>query len=551
MYSETIMSEIERSFDYLVVGGGSAGCVLAERLAENGQHTVCLIEAGGSDWNPLYKMTFLAGQLYRWKLNNWNYHTVPQSSLRGREIFLPRGRMLGGSFNFNGAVYIRGQKQDYDAWRDQGNEGWSYDEVLPYFKRTEIYSHGANAYHGGQGGLSVGRSMPLNPLTQAFIQAGLQAGHVLNDDFNGAHQEGIGAYDHNIGNGYRCTTARSLLKNTQNKSNFVLFRNTKVLKIEMEQGVATGVRARHGPQELHLKANREIVLCGGAVNTPQILLLSGIGPGKELAEHGIKVEQDLAGVGKNLMDHLNVTLGFQSVQPVSIVGQLRADRIILNTLRGVLGTGPFSRSVIEGGCFFKSSPEVETPDIQVAFTPIFGPVARVWYPWMDLSKNPMQGHSFGVCFWPNRPQSRGSIQLKSAHHQDSPLIDPAYLTAESDLVATRKAFKLMRKLVSMKALDAYRGIELAPGVSTFSDDEIDLWIRQTGNSGHHLCGSARMGIDNLAVVDPKLRVHGVGKLRIADTSVMPCIDSGNTNAPAIMIAEKAASYILDDARSAH
>lgn len=538
------MADVVGTFDYVIVGAGSAGCVLANRLSARSDSSVALLEAGGSDWNPLYSMTFLAGRLYRWSINNWSYYTEPQRQLAGRKIYLPRGKMVGGSFIFNGAVYIRGHRYDYDHWRDLGNAGWSYADVLPYFKRSEDYEDGQNLYHGAGGGLAVRHASPLNPLSQAFVDAAVEAGHPLNRDFNGASQDGAGPFDHNIRNGGRCTTAAAFLRPALRRQNLRVERRAHATRVLIRDGRAVGVEFRQGEKIREVHARKEVILSGGAVNTPQLLMLSGIGDGEQLRQYGIETVKHLPGVGRNLQDHLNVVLGYRSKQPVSAVKALRADRVAANVAGGLLGVGPFSRGIIEAGCFFRTRAGVPAPDCQVAFTPIYGPVARMWYPWERISANPLTDHSMGICLWPNRPESRGFVSLRSSDPFQPPAIDPCYLSAEADLATTRRALQEMRRVARQSTLDALRGEELAPGANVVRDDEIDDWIRATGASGHHLCGTAKMGNDATAVVDSRLNVHGVGGLRVADASIMPTMDSGNTNAPVIMIAEKASDMIL-------
>ncbi len=531
-------------FDFVVVGAGSAGCVIANRLSADANNSVAILEAGGTDWNPIYRMTFLAGRLYRWSVNNWVYHSEPQKQLGGRNIYLPRGKMLGGSFIFNGAVYIRGHRYDYDHWRELGNVGWSYADVLPYFKRSEDYEDGENLFHGAGGPLAVRHARPLNPLSEAFINAAVEAGHLPNRDFNGPTQDGAGPFDHNVRDGKRCTTAAGFLRPARNRPNLHIESRAHATCILVKEGRAVGVEFRQGGRSRQIFARREIVLSGGAINTPQLLMLSGIGDAHELQQRGIEVVRHLPGVGQNLQDHLNVVLGYRSKRPVSVVGALRLDRVAANIAAGLMGKGPFSRGVLEAGCFFRTRPDVPAPDCQVAFTPIYGPVARMWYPWERISANPLIDHSLGICLWPNRPESRGLVRLRSNDPMDAPAIDPCYLSAEYDLVTTRLAFKQMRRVATQRAFDAFCGDELAPGIDVSGDDEIDDWVRATGASGHHLCGTAKMGHDTMAVVDDQLRVHGVDGLRVADASIMPTMDSGNTNAPTIMIAEKASDMIL-------
>ena len=532
------------TFDFIVVGAGSAGCVLARRLSDEPGTTVLLLEAGGSGRNPLYSMPMLAGRLNRLKMNNWSYHTEPQTHLGGRTVFLPRGRMVGGSFMFNGAVYIRGNPYDYDSWRQMGNTGWSYADVLPYFKRSESYDDGASDFHGADGPLPVSHSGAINPLADAFIQAGIQAGYPANRDFNGASQDGFGRHDHNIFRGRRRTTAATFLTDLASRPNLTIVSDAHVGRIVLKDKRATGLTLTRGGEACSVTARREIVVASGAINTPQLLMLSGIGPADHLAEHGIEPVHHLPGVGANLQDHMVVTVGHECLQPVSLVDTLRIEKFFVEAARCYLfGKGSVAMSPIHAGGFIRTDPSLPAPDLQIAFYPILGssPSAgtpRLLWPWEP------KPHSYAGVIWRNRPVSRGTVRLRSADFRDPLRIDPNYLADASDMEVTKRAVAELRRVFAQKAFDPYRGPELLPGAGVQTDADIEAFVRASGLSGYHLSGTAKMGPDSMAVVDDQLRVHGVAGLRIADASIIPFIVTGNTNAATIMIAEKGSDLLL-------
>lgn len=532
-----------KSFDYIIVGAGSAGCVLADRLSADGRSSVLLVEAGTREWIPLYRLPMLAGRMYRFGINNWFYNSTPQPDMHDRSIFLPRGKMVGGSFIFNGMQYVRGHATDYDLWAQMGNRGWSYREVLPYFKKSEAYYAGASEFHGADGPLPVTKQPENNPLSQAFLEACHEAGHPLNADFNGAVQDGFGFFDFNIRNGRRITTAHSHLYPALKRSNLTLMSSTLTDRIVFDNGSATGIEVVRGGSRQLITARREVILSAGAINTPQILLRSGVGPAEEIRQHGINVRADVPGVGKNFQDHINVGIGYQANEPVSLVGALRLDRLVIEMLRAILlRKGPVARSVLEAGGFFRSRAGLEAPDVQVVFTPIFGPAARVWMPWAQS----LDDHSFGAVVWPIRPASRGEVRLSSADPNAAPIVDPKFLSAKADIETTLVGLRELRRILNQPALARYRGAEIKPGASVENDNDWIDYIRGNGGTGHHACGTTKMGADPMAVVDERLKLHSMRGVRIADASIMPTMPSGNTNAPVIMIAEKAADLILAD-----
>lgn len=536
------MAETDLNFDFIVVGGGSAGCVLANRLSADPTNRVLLLEAGGSGRDPSYDLPFIAGKLFELERNNWAFRSQPQENLNGRSMYFPRGKMLGGSFIFNGAQYIRGNRSDFDHWRQLGNAGWSYDDVLPYFMKSESYEGGKNAYHNDRGGLPVGKPPTVSPLTDSYLVACRQAGYRLNSDFNGPEQEGFGIYDFNIRGGRRVTTAKAFLRPAMNRPNLRVIVDALVARVVIEDGLAKGVEFFKNGGVRRALATREVVLSAGSFNSPKLLMLSGLGDAQDLQSHGIEVVNDLRGVGRNLQDHVNSSVAYKATQPLSLAKTLRWHTLTAEMINAfVFRRGQITRSPLEAGGFFSIKRDAVAPECQAVFIPYYpGQGLKVWMPWADR----MAGHSFVVHVWPNRPESRGMLTLKSADPREAPLFDPHFLSAESDLALTREAIRATRTILQQEALAPYRGTELAPGADIRSDDELDSYIRTTCGIGHHTCGTAKMGNDAMAVVDDQLRVHGVDGLRVADASIMPTMVSGNTNAATIMIAEKAASMLL-------
>jgi choline dehydrogenase len=537
------MGDVDLTFDFIVVGGGSAGSLLANRLSENPANKVLLLEAGNSGKDFSYDLPFIAGKLFEFERNNWAFRSQPQMGMNGRSMYFPRGKMLGGSFIFNGAQYIRGNKSDFDHWRQLGNAGWSYDDVLPYFKKFESYQGGDPAYHNRSGGLPAAKPPFVSPLTDAYVKACLEAGYPSNDDFNGAEQEGFGIYDFNVKDGRRVTTAKAFLRPAMKRANLRVIVNSLVTRITFEGSRATGVEFDVGGVRKNAIARRETVLSAGSFNSPKLLMLSGIGATKDLAPHGIEVRHELKGVGQNLQDHVNASVAYQATQPLSFAKTLRWHTLTFEMINALLfKKGQLTQSPLEAGGFFSTKPGAVAPECQAVFIPYYpGQGLKVWMPWADR----MEGHSFVVHVWPNRPESRGSLTLQSSDPKAPPLFDPRFLSVESDLILTREAIRATRRVLQQEALSPFRGTELAPGADVRSDDEIDNYIRTTSGIGHHTCGTAKMGSDAMAVVDDQLRVHGIEGLRVADASIMPTMVTGNTNATTIMIGEKASAMILD------
>lgn len=530
------MSTAAQEFDYIIIGAGSAGCVLAARLSEDPDTRVLLLEAGGEDSNFMIHMPAGVGSLISGEAENWAYYTEPQAHLDDRRLFWPRGKVLGGSSSINGMIYIRGHARDYDLWQQMGLPGWSFADVLPYFRRSEGHAARDDAFHGGDGPLGVTDAPDSNELFRAFIDAGRQAGHPVTDDFNGPQQEGVGPYQHTIKGGQRCSTATAFLKPALERPNLTVRTRALTSRIVVEDGRATGVDyVREGRRE-RAHASAEVLLSGGAVNSPQVLMLSGIGPGDELRAHGIDVTVDLPGVGQNLQDHLDCTVLQECSQPITLHRMSNPLRMLLAGMQYTFfKSGVATSNGLEAGGFLKTRPELDLPDIQIHF---LAALMR------DHARVKSDRHGFTVHVCQLRPESRGHVGLRSADPADPARIQPNYLASEHDRQVMRDATRLAREIIAQEAMAPYRGPEFWPGADKQSDDQIDAWIRETAETIYHPVGTAKMGHDHLAVVDERCRVHGVAGLRVIDASVMPTLVGGNTNAPTIMIAEK----IADDLR---
>ncbi|WP_304166243.1 choline dehydrogenase [Phenylobacterium aquaticum] len=527
-------------YDYIIIGAGSAGCVLANRLTEDADVKVLLLEAGVKDNSLLVRMPAGVGALLPTKNTyNWGFWTEPEPQLNDRKLWWPRGKGWGGSSSINGMIYIRGHARDYDQWRQMGLNGWAYKDVLPYFKRSESIEGGGDAYHGGEGPLSVSRASTPNPIYKAAIDAGKQAGHMVTSDFNGFQQEGWGPYQLTIKDGERWSAARGYLHPVLNRPNLTCLTGARTTRIIIENGKAVGVEyADEKTKEKKIvHAGREVLLCAGAVQSPQILQLSGIGDPEELAKHGIAVVKALPGVGANLQDHLDCTLSWECPKPITIYSMRKGIRTLfvgLNYLLFKKGLG--RQNALESGAFLKSRPDLDRPDLQVhvvlAVMQEHGKVAV-----------PKDGFTFHVCQL--RPESRGRVGLKSADPFDDPAIFANYLSTEEDRRALREGVKMMRKVAEQSALDPYRTEELFPGKAVQTDEELDAWIKTAAETIYHPVGTCRMGAkgDPMAVVDEELKVQGIEGLRVIDASVMPTLVGGNTNAPTIMIAEKASDML--------
>ena len=533
------------TYDYIIVGAGSAGCVLANRLSDDPGSSVLLVEAGGRDRNPLFRLPMLMGRLFHSGICNWIYHTEPVPTLEGRSLYWPRGKVLGGSSTINGMVYVRGNRHDYDRWAQMGLPGWSYDEVLPAFLRSEAHVQRDDPYHHRAGELTVCRARGTNPLFDRFVEAGGQAGHPVNDDFNGVEQEGCGRYDFTIRRGKRWSTSFAFLRPIRHRRNLTVLTDALTRRVIVENGRAAGVEVAQRGRPRKVRAEREVILSAGTVNSPQILLLSGIGPPEELERHGIEVVHDLPGVGRNLQDHVDCVLSWECREPITLYRDLRADRLAASVVRGmVFGEGIATTFPYEAGAFLRTRPGLVAPDIQLHFMPALEKTANLHFP-NPFKRDPVEAnHGLTVRVGPIVPESRGTVTLRSADPAAPPRIQPNYLESEADLRTMIAGVRMVRDLMGQPALDRYRGRELAPGEERQADQELEAWLRASAMTTFHPVGTCKMGVDPMAVVDARLKVHGLAGLRVADASIMPIITSGNTNAPAIMIGEKAAEFLF-------
>lgn len=525
-----------KAFDYVIAGGGSAGCVLAHRLSADPAVSVLLVEAGGRDWSPLIRAP---GGLLPIMLSGafaWRYTSVPQRHLGDRVLYLPRGKVLGGGSSINGMVYDRSSPSDFDGWRALGNEGWSYADVLPYFRRAETYEPGANDYHGSDGPLHVSRPQVKHPLARAFVEASAQAGYPYNEDTNGAQREGFGPVDVTVSRGRRASTASAYLRPARSRPNLTVVTGAHVARVLFEGRRAAGLVFRKGRNEQTASAEREVILSAGALNSPQLLMLSGIGPADHLREHGITPLLDLPGVGQNLQDHLAITVKHRSLQPISMFKYFSPLKGVAAFGRYVLfHKGPLADPGLEATAFVKSEAGLPEPDIKLLF---------VMALYCNHGREIIPDHGFYAHINCVRPESRGTVRLASADPLAAPLIDQNYLDDPRDLHVTRRGIEIAREVFAQRAFDAFRGEEIEPGTGVVSEADLEAFIRAKADADYHSVGTARMGRDALAVVDERLRVHGVEGLRVVDASVMPRIVGANTNMAVVMIAEKAADLIL-------
>ncbi len=522
--------------DFVVIGGGTAGCVLANRLSAEPGTSVALLEAGGEARHPFIHIPLMAGLVYFMRSINWGYETEPEPHLDGRRIPWPRGKVLGGTSAINGMMYMRGNRQDYDGWRQLGLDGWDYASVLPYFKRAEGHGSRRDAYHGSDGPLRVNRAQSENPLYGVFLEACEALGMARNDDFNGAVQEGIGRQDFCVDRGRRVNTGHAFILPVRSRANLRVVLRAHAERLIFEGRRCVGVAFREGGRRREIRARREVILSAGTINSPQILQLSGIGAPDHLGGLGIETLVASADVGRNLQDHAGVYVQVACTQPVALYGLLRPDRAALACLRAyLLGTGPGTSVALEAGGFARSRAGLDVPDLQITFIPGLT---------LDVTRKKQGRHGFLTHCYQLRPESRGEIRITAADSRAAPAIHANTLAAETDRRVMRDAVHLARRIMAQAPFDPYRGEEIAPGSAAQADDEIDAWIRATLTTVWHPVGTCRMGTDESAVVDAALRVRGVDALRVVDASVMPLITSSNTAAPTVMIAEKAADMIL-------
>ena len=528
-------------FDYIIVGAGSAGCVLANRLTDSGQYRVLLLEAGGRDTNMWIHIPIGYGRLFKDRRVNWMYETEPEPELNNRRIFQPRGKVLGGSSSINGLIYLRGQRQDWDLWRQLGNAGWSFDDVLPYFKKSEDHVRGANDVHGTGGGLAV--SYPhQHPLCDAFIRAGVETGLPEREEFNAGEQEGVGYFPMTSRNGRRCSSAVAFLRPALKRPNLSVITDALAQTILFEGKRAVGVRFRHGGQVSEVRAAREVILAGGAINSPQLLQLSGWGPAELLQQHGIPVIENAAGVGSNLQDHLQVRMVWKCRQQITVNDDYHhlGRRVAAGLNYFVRRRGALTTAAGYATAFFKTDPRYETPDCEVHFIPFSTDK-------MGDALHRFSGFTASVCQL--RPESRGSVRIKSADPAVPPEIRMNYLSTAVDRRVNVNCLRTLRGIMHAPAMAPYLLEEYEPGTGIAGDDELLAYCRERGTTIYHPTGSCAMGANAGAVVSSQLKLHGAEAIRVVDGSIMPRLVSANTNASIIMIGEKAADMILADARA--
>jgi choline dehydrogenase len=523
--------------DFVIVGSGSAGSAMAYRLSEDGKHSVIVIEYGVTDAGPLIQMPSALSIPMNLPLYDWGFSSEPEPHLGGRVLATPRGKVIGGSSSINGMVYVRGHARDFDHWAEQGASGWAYADVLPYFKRMEASDGGEVGWRGTSGPLHVQRGTRTNPLYNAFIQAGNQAGFELTDDYNGSKQEGFGPMEQTIYKGRRWSTANAYLRPALKRQNVNLVKGF-ARRVIMENQRATGVEIEARGQVQIIKARREVILAASSINSPKILLQSGIGPAQHLKKHGIAVVADRPGVGQNLQDHLELYIQQESIKPITLHSVLNPfSKALIGARWLFFKSGLGATNHFEAAAFLRSAPGVDYPDIQYHFIP-----AAVRYDGKAAAKS----HGFQAHVGPMRSKSRGSITLRSPDPKDKPVIRFNYMSHADDWSDFRHCIRLTRDIFAQSAFDPFRGREISPGADVKSDEQLDDFIRQHVESAYHPCGSCRMGRadDQMAVVDPECRVIGVEGLRVADSSIFPRVTNGNLNGPSIMTGEKASDHIL-------
>ncbi|MFM1642151.1 choline dehydrogenase [Aeromonas salmonicida] len=524
-------------FDYIIVGAGSAGCVLANRLSEDGQHRVLLLETGGSDKSIFIQMPTALSIPMNTKKYAWQFETEPEPHLDGRRMHCPRGKVLGGSSSINGMVYVRGHAGDFDEWQQAGAQGWDYAHCLPYFKRAEQWAFGGDEYRGAEGPLGVNNGNQMqNPLYQAFVDAGVEAGYDGTADYNGRQQEGFGPMHMTVRQGVRSSSANAYLRPAMGRANLTVLTGALVHKVLLEGKQAVGVRFERKGKMEEVRAGKEVILSAGPIGSPHLLQLSGIGDPDTLRAAGIGVLHPLPGVGENLQDHLEFYFQFRCQQPITLNGKLGLwDKFLIGSRWLLRKDGLGATNHFESCGFIRSKAGVPWPDLQYHFLP-----AAMRYD----GKEAFAGHGFQVHIGHNKPRSRGQVQVRSADPRQAPAIRFNYLSHQDDVEGFRACVRLTREIIGQPALDAYRGEEIQPGGAVQSDEQIDAFVRSAVESAYHPSCSCKMGTDSLAVVDPETRVHGLQGLRVVDSSIFPTIPNGNLNAPTLMVAERAADLIL-------
>ena len=523
-------------YDYIVVGAGSAGCVLANRLSEDPNTSVLLLETGGSDKSIFIQMPTALSIPMNTKKYAWQFETQPEPYLNNRQMHCPRGKVLGGSSSINGMVYVRGHAKDFDEWQQTGATNWDYAHCLPYFKKAESWAFGANNYRGGDGPLGVNNGNQMqNPLYQAFVDAGVDAGYVATEDYNGEQQEGFGAMHMTVKNGRRASTSNAYLRPAMQRPNLTVVTHALVHKVLLEDKTAVGVRFAHKNQIKEIRVNKEVILSAGSIGSPHLLQLSGIGNKDVLEKAGIECQHELNGVGENLQDHLEFYFQFKCTQPITLNGELDWWSKLKIGVRWILNKdGLGSTNHFESCGFIRSKTGVEWPDLQYHFLP-----AAMRYD----GKEAFAGHGFQVHIGHNKPKSRGSIQVVSNQPDIAPQITFNYLQHQDDIQGFRDCVRLTREIINQPALDSYRGEEIQPGTHIQNDEQIDAFVRESVESAYHPSCSCKMGTDELSVVDPETKVYGIKGLRVVDSSIFPTIPNGNLTAPTIMLAERAADLI--------
>ncbi|WP_299586941.1 choline dehydrogenase [uncultured Microbulbifer sp.] len=524
-------------FDYIIVGAGSAGCVLANRLSAKEDKNVLLVETGGSDRSLFIQMPTALSIPMNTKKYAWQFMTEPEPHLDNRSMHCPRGKVLGGSSSINGMVYVRGHAKDFDEWAQHGAEGWDYAHCLPYFKRSETWAFGGDEYRGDEGPLGVNNGNEMaNPLYGAFIEAGKEAGYDYTADYNGEQQEGFGPMHMTVKDGKRWSTANAYLKPAMQRPNLTVLTHATVHRVLLEGKRAVGIKLERKGKIQEFKARQEVILSAGPIGSPHLLQLSGIGEAETLAEAGIELQHELPGVGQNLQDHLEFYFQFRCEQPISLNGKLDPWNKFLIGARWILKKdGLGATNHFESCGFIRSKESVEWPDLQYHFLP-----AAMRYD----GKEAFDGHGFQVHIGHNKPKSRGRVKVVSSDPKVSPSILFNYLQEKEDIEGFRACVRLTREIINQPAFDTFRGEEIQPGTDIQTDEQIDAFVRESVESAYHPSCSCKMGTDSMAVVDPETRVHGLQGLRVVDSSIFPTIPNGNLNAPTIMVAERAADLIL-------